>query len=233
MSAPAEATRTIAGLTVKVRGDAEARGKPVVILLHGFASRADDLAPLFAAFGSSVCFLFPEAPIALGDEEAGRAWWNIDVVARDRAVARGEERDLSRQVPPGLAAARATLDRLLDEVETTMCPSALIVGGFSQGAILACDTVLRSSRPLAALVLLSGARIAADEWRARYGSRRGLPVFQSHGQRDAQLSFTVAHALYEELAAAGLDVTWVPFDGEHQVPLVVLRALRKFVHRFV
>ena len=225
--------RTIAGLAVKVRGDVRAKGLPVVVLLHGFASRASDLAPLFDAFGPSLRFVFPEAPIALGDEAAGRAWWNIDVAARDAAMERGEERDLSRQVPIGLSSARATLDRLLDEIEATMSPSALIVGGFSQGAILACDATLRSSRKLAALVLLSGARIAEDEWRPRYPSRRGLPVFQSHGRHDAHLSCSVAERLHEELAGAGLEVTWLPFEGEHEVPLVVLRALRKFLRRFI
>jgi phospholipase/carboxylesterase len=221
--------RTIGGLAVKTRGDVDTPGLPVVVLAHGFASRANDLAPLFDAFGPALRFVFPEAPIALGDDAAGRAWWHIDVAARDAAMARGEERDLSRQIPSGLASARATFDRLLDEVVATMSPSALFVGGFSQGAILACDATLRSSRAIAGLVVLSGARIAADQWRPLYSTRRGLPVFQSHGRADAHLSFVVAESLQRELVDAGLDVTWVPFDGAHEVPLVALRALRKFL----
>ena len=46
----------------------------------------------------------------------------------------------------------------------------LVLGGFSQGGMLACDTLLRSSLPIAALALFSSSRIAFENgrrsWRA-------------------------------------------------------------------
>ena len=63
-------------------------------------------------------------------------------------------------------------------------PDRVFLGGFSQGAMLACDTVLRSPRAFAGLLILSGSIIAQREWEERWPARKGLPVFQSHGTDD-------------------------------------------------
>jgi phospholipase/carboxylesterase len=233
-----------------VAGSTE-EGAPIVVLLHGFGGGPEDLAPFASSMGLGARFVFPAGPIELSAAAAGagsaavtrespaapaRAWWPIDVDARDAAMARGEERDLSALDPDGLPAARDALVALLDDVERELGPAPLIVGGFSQGAMLACDVVLRTGRPVAGVVILSGARICAPEWNPRlaaHGRDRvspgGLPVFVSHGRRDAHLSFAAADAFQKDLAAAGWRVTWRPFDGGHEIPLVVLRALKKFL----
>ena len=239
-----------------VAGSTE-EGAPIVVLLHGFGGGPEDLAPFASSMGLGARFVFPAGPIDLnaaggaGGASAAvageappapaRAWWPIDVDARDAAMARGEERDLSGLDPDGLPAARDALVALLDDVERELGPAPLIVGGFSQGAMLACDVVLRTGRPVAGVVILSGARICASAWNPRLAAhgrdraaagglgRGGLPVFVSHGRRDAHLSFAAADAFQKDLAAAGWRVTWRPFDGGHEIPLVVLRALKKFL----
>jgi phospholipase/carboxylesterase len=233
-----------------VAGSTE-EGAPIVVLLHGFGGGPEDLAPFASSMGLGARFVFPAGPVDLGagagavvggsPPPPARAWWPIDVDARDAAMARGEERDLSGLDPDGLPAARDALVALLDDVERELGPAPLIVGGFSQGAMLACDVVLRTGRKVAGVVILSGARICASEWNPRlaaHGRDRasasgpgqgGLPVFVSHGRRDAHLSFAAADAFQRDLAAAGWRVTWRPFDGGHEIPLVVLRALKKFL----
>jgi len=57
----------------------------------------------------------------------------------------------------------------------------------------------------------------------------GLAIFQSHGRQDRELSFSAAESLHSDLSAAGAQITWVPFDGGHEIPLPVLRALKKFI----
>lgn len=199
------------------------RPKGVVVLLHGYASSASDLSPFASALGLDLRFVFPEAPHAL---VRGRGWWSIDeeARARDRAVG---PRDLSALDPPTIAELRARVGELLDHVTLPGLP--LVIGGFSQGAMLACDVALHDPRAFAGLVLLSGARIRATEWAPRLSSRRGLPVFVSHGRSDDDLSFDAAAALAKELETGGLAVTFFPFDGGHEVPLVAWRALKKFL----
>ena len=68
-----------------------------------------------------------------------------------------------------------------------------------------------------------------DEWSLRLPARAGLPVFFSHGRSDPDLAFHAIEKMQSEVAAAGWNVTFCPFDGGHEVPLVPLRALRRFL----
>jgi phospholipase/carboxylesterase len=203
--------------------------EPRIVLLHGFMGTPDDLAPFARSLGVEARFVFPEgrvdlAPLGL----RGRAWWSVDTDQRTEALACGP-RNLSRFAPEGLGAAREHLNGLLDDLEHDGPGGPLVLGGFSQGAMLSCDVALRTARSLDGLVLFSGAPITERTWRSLYASRRGLRVFMSHGRSDDDLSFEVAESLQGELARAGWDVTWCPFDGGHEIPLVVLRSFKRWL----
>jgi phospholipase/carboxylesterase len=162
----------------------------------------------------------------------GRAWWDVDAELRSASLARGP-RDLAGEHPEGRPAARARLAALLSEVSRLSPGLPLIVIGFSQGGMLACDLVLHAADdgwpvpPLACLMLLSASRIAFDEWTPRLDRLKGLPVLVSHGRFDTDLAFSAGEALRDALAAGGAQVTWVPFDGAHEIPLVTWRQIRK------
>ncbi len=205
---------------------------PLVVLLHGFGAPGEDLVSLSRVIRApqGTRFLFPAAPIDLGAFGFGdaRAWWMIDMAKLDRAIRSGELRDLTNEVPEGLAPARILVDAFLDEATELLRPSKLVLGGFSQGAMLSLDVALRGERALAGLALLSGTILAEREWKELYGKRKGLPVFQSHGQSDAILPFSIAERLTKELTAAGLAARFVPFRGGHEIPPPVIDGLSSF-----
>ncbi|MBS2015025.1 MAG: hypothetical protein JST00_19190 [Deltaproteobacteria bacterium] len=219
----------IAGLRVVAVGDLESAAQ-VVVLLHGFQMQPSDLSPFAHSLREPAWFLFPEGPLPA--DGGGRAWWHIDAKARDRALERGA-RDFAEQHPPDLPRARERLTALVEAVHARIGARPLVLGGFSQGAMLTCDTVLRSTFPLAAMLLFSGSRIGFDEQEPLRdnGRLKGLPTLISHGKTDADLSFAAGSALHDFLVAAGADVTWLPFDQGHEIPLVVWRTLRKFLAR--
>jgi phospholipase/carboxylesterase len=199
----------------------------VVVLLHGFMGLPEDLAPFAKSMGIGGRFVFPAGIVDLaGRGLRGRAWWPIDVDARSAATG---PRDLSAFVPAGLDEARAHLEALLDDICATGPFGTLVIGGFSQGAMLACDLALRSSRRIDGLVMFSGARIAETLWRPRYLTRRGLRTFVSHGRADDDLAFSVAESFQSELSEAGWAVTWVPFDGGHGIPMIVWRSFKRWL----
>lgn len=229
-------TATIAGLSTHIEGAANGNDTPWVVMLHGFAMRADELCPFARSLGVPARFLFPEGPVVLppgveGRAESTHAYWTVDGAARSAALALGP-RDLSSEHPDGLPAAREGLGRFLSEAAPLFGPGPPILGGFSQGAMLSLDFALHASVPVAALLQLSGAPLGIDAWRPLFPRLSGLPVFASHGRTDPDLSFAAAERLKDELAAAGAEVTWVPFEGGHEIPLVVWRALRKFLARW-
>ena len=207
----------------------------VVVLLHGFGAPGTDLVPLAREIPApqGTRWVLPAAPIALPPEYgSGRAWWMIDVRRLQEAMASGKERDLSREVPEGMAEAHAKVAELLDVLvrEHGVRRERIVLGGFSQGAMLSCDVALRTSEPLAGLALMSGTLLAEDEWTPLMPRRAGLRVMQSHGKSDPLLPFGVAERLRDALTKAGLDVTWTPFQGGHEIPMPVVRAFGDLLH---
>ncbi len=225
----------IAGLTVCVAGGVDREGGgdgPIVVLLHGFGAPGDNLASLWRVVGAppGTRWVFPAAPLLLQEAPAeARAWWMIDT---DRLLAmarRGQGDGLTREVPAGLHEARERVLALLDEIDARWHPAKTVLGGFSQGAMLACDVALRTKRPLSGLALLSGTLVAADEWTSLAPGRAGLPVFQSHGQADTLLPFAYAERLRDLLRDGGVDLTWAPFRGGHEIPQAVVDALSRWL----
>ena len=134
---------------------------------------------------------------------------------------------LRARVPEGLAQARRQLTACLEAVAQTsgLAPDRMVVGGFSQGAMVTTDLALRQDAAPAALVILSGTLTAEAEWRARASRRKGLRVLQSHGRQDPILPFEEAEALCQLLREAGLVVDFLPFDGPHTIPEEALERL--------
>ncbi len=226
-----------AGLDVRITGGQDRHGSgdgPLVVLLHGFGAPGDDLVALWRYLNvpEEVRFLFPAAPLSLemGLSHA-RAWWMLDMERITQARAQGQWDTLSKEVPRGLAPASGQVLDLLGHAKETLSvpPGALVLGGFSQGAMLSTEIVLRSDIQVAGLTLLSGTLIAKDEWLPRLPTRQGLPVFQSHGTEDPILAFSMAEQLRGHLQAAGLSVTWVEFHGGHEIPVQVLDGLGNFL----
>jgi phospholipase/carboxylesterase len=231
----------VGGLDVRITGGTDGLGGgrgPVVILLHGFGAPGDDLVSLADVLHvpASTRFVFPEGPLSLsfGPRDA-RAWWLIDIarIATDQAA--GRIRDLSNEIPKGLAPARETMLAFLKEVEQKFGadPRKTVLGGFSQGAMISCDLMLRTAQPYAGLIQLSGTLLAIQEWAPLLQKRKGLPVFQCHGMQDELLPYVGAERLRDTLIHAGLSVEWHSFRGGHEIPRTVLQRLGPFITRAV
>lgn len=184
------------------------------------------LAPFASSIGVPAQFFIPEGPLVAVPE--GRSWWAMDLEARARALAKGP-RDLFADHPPGAPAARRRLVDFLAEVRGQSDARPIVLAGFSQGGMLACDTFLRERLPVAALALLSASRITVEEWQLLSHRLEQLPMLISHGRQDGDLAFSAGKALRDFAVQAGADITWVPFDEGHEIPLVVWRALKQFL----
>lgn len=227
----------IGGLRARITGGTDGKGGgrgPLILLLHGFGVPGNDLVPLADVLNvpAGTRFVFPEGPLSLsfGPSDA-RAWWIIDMarIAQDRAA--GRVRDLSQDIPKGLAPARETMLAFLKEIEQKFGadPKKTVLGGFSQGAMLSCDLILHTDRPYAGLVQLSGNILAQPVWGPLLPKRKGLQVFQSHGVQDEILPYIGAERLRDTLVHAGLSVEWHNFRGGHEIPELVLRRLGPFL----
>jgi phospholipase/carboxylesterase len=229
----------LGGLKVRLVGGSDGRGGgdgPIVLLLHGFGAPGDDLVPLADVIEvpRGTRWLFPEAPLSLnmgfGDS---RAWWIIDFARIQEDRAAGRIRDLSVEIPQGLALARERFLAFLKELprQFQIDYKKTVIGGFSQGAMLTCDAVLHTDYPFAGLVQLSGNLLAQSVWGPLMPTRKGLPVFQSHGTLDDILPHIGAERLCDALTQSGLSVERHSFRGGHEIPEPVLQRLTGFITR--
>ena len=195
-------------------------------MLHGYGSRPED----FLGFSTrtdlpaGTRFVFPYAPEATHPPygpDGGFMWWRFTSDFSDPRQLRF----------PGLALARARVIELLDALqeELHVTSDRIVLGGFSQGAMLSMDVALHDARPLAGVMLLSGSLVDQNEWVPRMPSRRGLRVLQAHGRQDDRLPFGHAEELSVRLRESGVDVRFHPFEGTHEVPAEVSEAVRDFV----
>ncbi len=228
---------SLGGLKVRLAGGSDGKGGgdgPVVMLLHGFGAPGDDLVPLADVIHAprGTRWIFPEAPLSLnmgfGDS---RAWWIIDFARIQADRAAGRMRDLSVEVPQGLALARERILTFLNALprQLPIDYKKTVIGGFSQGAMLTCDAVLHTDYPFAGLVQLSGNLLARTVWNPLMSKRSGLSVFQSHGVQDDILPYLGAERLRDALTQSGLVVEWHSFQGGHAIPGEVLRRLSPFI----
>lgn len=224
-------TTNIGPLAVTAVGSGEG---PAIVLCHGYGAPGDDLVALAGAVdaGPGVRWFFPAAPLELS--WGGRAWWEIDLDRRVALAARGQGDQLRQETPEGLAEARAMLEATIAELERAygVRRDRLVLGGFSQGAMLATEIALAAEVPFAGLVILSGTLLSQDRWAAAARARgSSLHVLMSHGRRDPMLRFEDAEALRALLEDGGAEVEWVEHGGQHEIPRVVLGALGAFVRR--
>ena len=197
----------------------------------------EDLAPFAESLAMDARWLFPEAPVPASlvpGEIQGRSWWQIDPIARLEALERGP-RDFAGFEPPDLPAARALLGRVLDEALELAGGRPLVLAGFSSGGMLAFDLQVREARPIVGLALLSATRIAWSEQShfATTGALARLPVFLSHGTADEDLAFAAGTALRDAASNAGAEVTWVPFEGGHYIPVLAWSRLRRWLRTLI
>ncbi len=216
--------------TLYVEGSADA---PTIVLLHGYGADMSDLAPLTGAIQApkGVNWVFPNGhlSIPLGGHYEGRAWFPISVSELERSMSAGVAIDFSSVVPPGLKKARENVMHMLEVLKVPM--DKLILGGFSQGGMLATDVTLHLPEPPRGLAVLSGTLVNAEEWRKLAVAHKGFHFYQSHGVRDAVLSFAMAQKLEQLFKDCGWEGKLQAFEGAHEIPPEVLIQLGTYIRK--
>jgi phospholipase/carboxylesterase len=213
------------------------------LCMHGFGANCYDLAGLaqYLKFPPGTRYLFPDGILGLdiytgaasaASQAPQRAWFPIDFAEIEQIRREGGLRDLSKTLPAGMAEAR---DRLIYAMQKLECdPAKTVIGGFSQGAMLATEIMLTHKDYLAGLIIFSGTLVNRVGWQesaaAKYGSQsRKLPFIQSHGRMDQVLPFQAAERLHEILVQKGGEGELIAFSGQHEIPPEVIDATNNWI----
>ena len=197
------------------------------MLLHGFGADARDLAPLADVLDPDEqwTFVFPEAPleVPIGPGWTGRGWFPIAL--RDLEVGV----DFTQIRPPGLDRSR----QMVSEAIFALNPEFLVLGGFSQGAMVATDLAMHEPETVNALLLYSGVLLDQPGWTVKAPGLKGKPYLQSHGTSDGVLPFAAGQRLHDLLQSVGAKGRWIAFPGAHEIPAPVLNKSQEFLYSLV
>ena len=186
-----------------------------------------NLIPLSEELGGDATWVFPNGPLKIPGLEGGRAWLPLQDNFSDQYDATLNNSEWALYRPPKIKETYQKVRIFLDELESQY--DEIILGGFSQGAILSTEMSLRAIHKPKALILLSGSLFSKKEWSEWAGTCRGLKFFQSHGEYDPILTFKQGRALFEFLMEYQLNGEFHKFSGQHEIPLEVLQSLRRFL----
>lgn len=202
-----------------------------VLMLHGYGADAHDLATLAREFRTKrqIRYIFLNAPqtVIIDSYMTGRAWFEIDILELSLVMQRGNFEQFTQVVPKGLAHVREQVLGFIDAAELDV--SKTILGGFSQGAMLATDVALHLNEMPKGLLLFSTSLINEKEWKQLLPLKKGLSFFQSHGQNDPLLRVEIAMRLENLLRGNGLKGKLQLFGGAHEIPYPVIESAQKFL----
>jgi phospholipase/carboxylesterase len=190
---------------------------PLVVLLHGMGADEHDLVPVADPLRTWAHVVLLRAPEPVSGYP-GFQWYVMQALGQ-----------------PDPVSWLRSLSRLIDSLtalseDPTVDASRVILGGFSQGALMTASVLCR--RPdlgLAGYLLLSG---YLPDW-VEVPALTGVPVFFGHGTRDPVLPYAWGTRMADRLEAAGAHVERHAYEMGHAVSPEEMADLARFVERLV
>lgn len=174
-------------------------------MLHGLGDSVEGYRWMPEAFGLPwMNYLLVNAP----DEYYGGFSWFEFTDDGDPEVMR-----------PGVERSRKLLYELLDaQREAGFASDQTILGGFSQGCLMAIDVGARYPHPLAGVVGISGYVCEPDRLITELSPLgRAQKFLVTHGTFDPLLPISATRQQIEKLKLAGMNIQWHEFRKEHTI----------------
>jgi phospholipase/carboxylesterase len=205
------------------------------VFCHGFGASGEDLVglaePILQRCGErreEMALIFPEAPLSLDERglPGGRAWWWIDLERLLNQPTAELLHKFRSERPAGMNPASQQVVQLVADVrkEWNLAANQIVLGGFSQGSMVATDAALSLAEPPAGLIIYSGALVSEVSWSPNANKLAQAKILQSHGRRDPILHISQGEALRDLLGDAGCQVKYLEFNGFHEIHPAAIQA---------
>ena len=195
----------------------EPAGAPqgALVLFHGRGADEHDLAPLLDMLDPARRLLGFTLRGPLSLPPGGAHWYAVPRVGF-----------------PDPGTFHATYDAVGSELDRVLAkhdlpPERMVLGGFSQGAVMSYALGLGEGRPRPAGVLaLSGFIPTVEGFAVDPENAAGLPVAIGHGEQDPVISVEFARDARDRLAAAGAELTYRESPMGHRIDPTFLAELQ-------
>lgn len=189
-----------------------------LVLLHGRGADENDLFPLLDLLDPERRLLgvTPGGPLHL--PPGGRHWYALGGIPTPE--------------PATFHDTAPRLEAFLDALPVPL--ERVVLGGFSQGAVMSWAMSLGPDRPRpAAVVAMSGFLPRVEGWPLEPERLAGVPVAVAHGSLDPVIPARFGREAAETLAAVGADVLRLESPVPHMVDPAWIEPLRDLVERAI
>ena len=196
--------------------------------MHGLGADANDFLFLVNIFSFSkkypAIFVFPNAPVRSVTINQGvemRAWYDIANI------------DIKSSANSGhIEESFLALEQILTEyIQKGIMPQNILVAGFSQGGVMACELGLKSKYAIKAVVGLSC--YLPFDWEKIFYSKQKETMpnfFLGHGTEDPIVPFILGEQARDSLLEKNIETTWRKYSGvPHSVCEQEIIDVEKFI----
>lgn len=198
------------------------------ILCHGYGANGEDLASLadFLQLKASTALFCPNAPTSL--EFGGYEWFSLNDFRPKETVSRTYAETLTKRALP----AAHLLLNYINQIKQTYAlrDENILLGGFSQGGLVAALAALTASEQPAGLIGMSAVPICFSDLFSLKQVKHHLPVLLTHGSNDPVVPLDAMRLNESELKQAGQTIQTVISEGlGHGIDSVCLNAIHHFL----
>ncbi|GAA5877778.1 hypothetical protein JCM3774_000755 [Rhodotorula dairenensis] len=208
-----------------------------IIFSHGLGDTSAGWAPLAMTLRQKpqfrhIRFVLPTAPVQPVTANGGyrmTSWFDIQEFNPRSGIRADDEAGM-------LSSVRTIQSLISTEVDAGIPSDRILVGGFSQGAVISYLTGITSERKLAGIVALSGFLGMAGKIKSmKTDHATKLPIFHGHGDADQVVEHQWGQKTVETLKELGFaDITFKTYPGmEHSFCDAEQRDLEAFIQRVI
>lgn len=198
-----------------------------ILWLHGLGADGYDFEPLARELmlpaQLPVRFVFPHAPerpVTINGGMRMRAWYDFLSLDFHNGENEGD-------IEASIAAVTALLE---SEIQRGMPSERIVLGGFSQGGVIALQAGLRYPKPLAGIAGLSTyLPLTSSLGHLGDAAQQDTPILMAHGHEDPVIPFAEGERARDWLEAAGYPVVFHAYDMPHSVCEAEIRDLRSWL----
>ena len=180
----------------------------LLVLMHGVGSNEQDLMGLAPQIPERFHVLSLRAPFRMGP--GAHAWFDFSIEPNgERSINEAQEAQSRALVAQTIASAAEQLG---------IPPERVVVGGFSQGGIMALSLLLTQPALMQAAMVWHGRLLTQMlPQAAPPDALRGKQMWLSHGTQDSVIPLAHAQAIAHHMATLPVALTYREFPGAHEI----------------
>ena len=207
------AKKTLAYTSIIPKDSEEISNRRSLVLLHGYGSHMGDLAGLAPMIGNNNHYFCLNAPIELsfGYIPGSYSWFDTDGKTLET-------------ITNSVTLIKSTLDLIMQKHEIPY--SEMVIGGFSQGGMVATHIGLTQKINFKGVISMSS-RLLQDDVQIT----NQAPVFISHGTNDQVISVEEGRKSREILEKLECNVSYKEYGMAHEIRQETINDLKEWLRK--